>query len=109
LQPVFYALAAEKLLEEKGKVECGRLYYCTSAGGFAEQVVPLDTRAREAALDVASIIGAALREPFLPAAPASGECQWCDCQVVCGPYEELRSGRKPQERLDDLLMLRSLP
>src|SRR4029079_15580447 len=33
LQPVLYALAAEKLFDAKAKVECGRLYYCTSAGG----------------------------------------------------------------------------
>ena len=109
LQPVFYALAAEKLLGEKGKVECGRLYFCTSAGGFAEHTVPLKEPAREAAQDVATIIGAAIREPFLPAAPARGECEWCDCQVVCGPYEELRTARKPKEKLDDLLVLRSLP
>jgi hypothetical protein len=44
---VFYALAAEKLLGEKGKVECGRLYFCTSAGGFAEHTVPLKEQARE--------------------------------------------------------------
>lgn len=109
LQPVFYALAAEKLLKEKGKVECGRLYFCTSTGGFAEQVVLLEKRAREAAQDIAAIIGAAIREPFLPAAPATGECEWCDCQMVCGPYEELRTARKPEEKLDDLKELRSLP
>ena len=109
LQPVFYALAAEKLLKEKGKVECGRLYFCTSNGGFAEQVVPLEKPAREAAHDIAAIIGTAIREPFLPAAPASGECKWCDCKDVCGPYEELRTARKPEEKLDDLKELRSLP
>ena len=31
----------------------GRLYFCTSTGGFAEQVVPLDEQAREAADQVA--------------------------------------------------------
>ena len=49
LQPVLYALAAEKLLPEKGKVECGRLYFCTSVGGFAEHIVPLQEPARRAA------------------------------------------------------------
>ena len=49
LQPVLYALTAEKLFRGKAKVECGRLYFCTSVGGFAEHVVPLDERARRAA------------------------------------------------------------
>lgn len=109
LQPVLYALAAEKLVGEKGKVECGRLYFCTSLGGFTEHIVPLEKPAREAARDVATIIGAAIREPFLPAAPARRECEWCDFQVVCGPYEERRTARKPKGMLEELLVLRRLP
>ncbi len=46
LQPILYALAAEKLFGDGAKVECGRLYFCTSAGGFSEQIVPLDDPAR---------------------------------------------------------------
>ena len=42
LQPVLYALAAEKLFGATAKVESGRLYFCTSAGGFTEHIVPLD-------------------------------------------------------------------
>jgi RecB family exonuclease len=49
LQPVLYALAAEKLFGAGAKVECGRLYFCTSAGNFAEHIVPLDQTARMAA------------------------------------------------------------
>ena len=44
LQPLLYALAAEKLFAGEAKVTSGRLYFCTSTGGFAEQVVPLDER-----------------------------------------------------------------
>jgi len=109
LQPLLYALAAEKLLPEKGKVECGRLYFCTSVGGFAEHIVPLQQPARRAADEVATIIGEAIGRPFLPAAPDKGQCQWCDYQVVCGPYEEQRTARKPEENLKALLMLRGLP
>ena len=109
LQPVLYALAAEKLLGETGKVECGRLYFCTSLGGFADNVVPLLEPARRAANEVATIIGAAIRRPFLPAAPDKGQCEWCDYQVVCGPYEERRTARKPKENLEALQMLRRLP
>jgi ATP-dependent helicase/nuclease subunit B len=108
LQPVLYALAAEQLFPE-ARVESGRLYYCTAAGGFAERVVPLDARAREAAGVVAEVVGAALAEPFLPAAPARDACRYCDYRPVCGPYEELRTARKWQAPLAPLARLRSLP
>jgi RecB family exonuclease len=108
LQPVLYALAAEKLFPEDA-VESGRLYYCTSAGGFAECAVPLDRCARQSAAALAEVIGAALERGFLPAAPDKGACRWCDYRAVCGPYEELRAGRKPQAPLASLARLRGLP
>jgi ATP-dependent helicase/nuclease subunit B len=107
LQPVLYALAIEKLFPE-ATVESGRLSYCTAAGGFAERNVPLGAAARESAKVVAQVIGEALAEPFLPAAPAPGACRWCDYRVVCGPYEELRTGRKPPAALEALQRLREL-
>jgi len=104
LQPVLYALAAEELL--RATVESGRLYYCTADGGYAEVVVPLDDRARDAASAVASTIGGALADGFLPAAPKSGACRWCDYRPICGPHEALRTGRKSRERLAPLAKLR---
>jgi RecB family exonuclease len=109
LQPVLYALAAEKLFADEGIVTEGRFYFCTSRGGFAQAAVPLDARAREAALQVANAVNKAIQQPFLPAAPAQKQCERCDYRVVCGPYEEERSARKPQERLDALNKLRGLP
>jgi len=110
LQPVLYALAAEKLFEG-AQVEVGRLFYCTSAGGFEERNVPLDAEARASATAVAEAVGVAVEAPFLPAAPAEGACRWCDYKVVCGPYEELRTARKWQgeSRLEPLQRLRVLP
>jgi RecB family exonuclease len=108
LQPVLYALAAEKLFPED-RVESGRLYYCTSVGGFEERVVALNGQARESAQTLAEVIGGAIAEPFLPAAPADGACRWCDYRVVCGPYEELRTRRKWQPPLAPLARLRELP
>jgi RecB family exonuclease len=109
LQPLLYALAAEKLLAGQAKVTSGRLYFCTSAGGFAEHVVPLDRSARQTADEIAETIGDALVQPFLPASPESGQCDLCDFRVVCGPYEERRTARKPQGNLAPLLALRGLP
>jgi RecB family exonuclease len=109
LQPVLYALAAEKLFAGEGTVTEGRLYFCTSRGGFAQSAVPLNTRARDAAVLVANTVNDAIQQPFLPAAPAAKQCERCDYRVVCGPYEEERSARKPQERLDQLNKLRALP
>jgi CRISPR/Cas system-associated exonuclease Cas4 (RecB family) len=108
LQPVFYALALEKLFPE-ATVEAGRLYYCTSAGGFEEVVIPLNEEARRAVGVVADVIGKALKEGFLPAAPEPGACEYCDYRVVCGPYEEMRTARKSPERLTALRVLRRLP
>jgi ATP-dependent helicase/nuclease subunit B len=119
LQPVLYALAAEKLLGQQ--VEAGRLYYCTSAGGYEDRVVELERKlqnaagepanrtARDVARDLAGIIGGALDEGFFPAAPAKNECAWCDYQMVCGPHEELRLGRKPPARIKTLGQLREMP
>lgn len=109
LQPVLYALVAEKLFAGEGTVTEGRLYFCTSRGGFAQSAVSLNARAREAAVQIATVVNDALRQPFLPAAPAEKQCERCDYRVVCGPYEEERSARKPQDRLDPLNTLRGLP
>ena len=107
LQPVLYALACERLLPEP--VEAGRLYYCTADGGYEERVVPLDDRGRSSARAVVEIVGRALSAGFFPAAPAKGACRWCDYRPVCGPFEEIRVGRKPKEQLADLTRLRELP
>jgi CRISPR/Cas system-associated exonuclease Cas4 (RecB family) len=107
LQPVLYALAAEELL--KAPVVEGRLYYCTAVGEYTERVVELDAASRGAAATVIDAVGAALRDAFLPAAPAPGACRWCDYRSVCGPYEETRVERKPPERLAALTRLRELP
>ncbi|HVH05521.1 MAG TPA: PD-(D/E)XK nuclease family protein, partial [Myxococcota bacterium] len=106
LQPILYALAAGDLL--RAPVEAGRLYYCTSQGGFTERVVPLDASARGAAVAVAEIVGRAIQGGFLPAAPREGACRFCDYRPVCGPYEEIRVKRKPRDRLADLARLREL-
>jgi ATP-dependent helicase/nuclease subunit B len=88
LQPVFYALAAERLLAEP--VRSGRLYYCTATGNYEERIVEIDETARAAALDFVTTVSDALKVGFLPAAPEPRECNWCNFRRVCGPYEEQR-------------------
>ena len=78
-------------------------------GGFEERDVPLGDAARAAAGVVAKTIGSALDEPFLPAAPEKGACQWCDYRPVCGPHEELRTRKKYAPPLAPLRALRELP
>jgi CRISPR/Cas system-associated exonuclease Cas4 (RecB family) len=107
LQPVLYGLVAEEVL--KGPVESGRLYYCTADGDFTERVIPLDLRNRELAGRAIDLIGRALEQGFLPAAPAKDACRWCDYRAVCGSREEARTARKPKERLAELIELRGLP
>ena len=112
LQPVLYALAAECVLGEP--VEAGRLYYCTAAGGYEERVVTIDAAARAAAAAMTAIVGQALAEGFLPAAPGERECDYCDYRRVCGPYEHIRVEHKTAakseayRRLDNLRRLREM-
>jgi RecB family exonuclease len=108
LQPLLYALAAEKFFAGE-RVTSGRLYFCTSTGGFTEQVVPLDERSRDTIYRVAETVGEAIAQPFLPAAPDHGQCDVCDYRMVCGPHEERRTARKAQVRLEPLLAIRALP
>jgi CRISPR/Cas system-associated exonuclease Cas4 (RecB family) len=105
LQPVFYALTLEKVFAGE-HVDSGRLYYCTSVGEFKEVVMPLDDEARRAAAAVATTVGRAIEEGFLPAAPVARGCEWCDYRPVCGPYEEHRTSKKRQDKLAPLLELR---
>jgi ATP-dependent helicase/DNAse subunit B len=107
LQPLLYALAVEELLE--GRVLSGRLYYCTSDGGFEERDIRLDEDNRAAARAAIGVIGRALEQGFLPAAPRPDACRWCDYRHVCGPNAEVRTSRKTRERLEDLDYLRDMP
>jgi ATP-dependent helicase/nuclease subunit B len=107
LQPVLYGLAAERVLGKP--VESGRLYYCTAAGNYEERIVALDEAAHAAAGELAAVIGGALSEGFLPAAPDRDECRFCDYRRVCGPYEEIRTALKPAARLSALKRLREMP
>jgi CRISPR/Cas system-associated exonuclease Cas4 (RecB family) len=111
LQPVLYALAAERILGEP--IAAGRLYYCTAAGGYEDRVVVLDAAARNSIVEFARVVGAALSGGFLPAAPNKKECDYCDYRRVCGPYEEMRVGLKIKApgvgaRLADLVRLRAM-
>ena len=107
LQPMLYGLAAEVVL--KAPVDSGRLYYCTADGDFTERAIQLDEDNRGLTRRAIGIIGRALEEGFLPAAPAPDACRWCDYRTVCGPNEESRTARKPKDRLSDLLDLRGMP
>ncbi|MEA2680764.1 MAG: ATP-dependent helicase/nuclease subunit, partial [Candidatus Binataceae bacterium] len=113
LQPVLYALAAERVLGQP--IESGRLYYCTAAGGYEERVVTIDAAARAAMGDCVAIVGKALADGFLPAAPGERECEYCDYRRVCGPYENTRVEYKTAgkndayRRLDNLRRLREMP
>ena len=110
LQPALYALALAEHLPGR-PMYSARLYYCTSTGAYQSfparaELFDLATAEREAGVVIAAI-GASLSEGFLPAAPAAGECEWCDFKRVCGPYEEQRTRLKPKDKLAKLITLRS--
>lgn len=107
LQPVLYSLAVEAAMGDT--VAEGRLFFCTSAGNFAEHVVKTDANARRSGLQVLTAIDRAIESGFLPPVPEEGACEWCDFREVCGPYEELRVRHKDARSLGELQRLRGLP
>jgi hypothetical protein len=110
LQPVLYGLAVEHVMAER--VVQGRLYYCTSAGGFREHTVDLFDVARRHGIQALEIIDRAVEIGFLAAAPQTGACRYCDFRPVCGPDEERRFTRHKNATdtlLGDLLALREMP
>ena len=107
LQPVLYSLAIEQA--RQARVTSGRLFYCTSAGGFVEHEIPLNETNRRAGLEALEIVDRAIELGFLPAAPAPRACTWCDFLPVCGPDEERRVRHKSPEKLGDLEALRERP
>jgi CRISPR/Cas system-associated exonuclease Cas4 (RecB family) len=106
LQPVLYAMAVEQGLGRR--VTHGRLFYCTTAGGFFDHAIPITDYTRSQGLQVLTIVDRAVEDGFLPAAPDDRACTWCDFRPVCGPREEERVGRKAQDRLADLDAVRGL-
>ena len=90
------------------KVIEGRLFYCTTAGGFTAHRIPLNDYTRQQGLEVLAVIDRAIEEGFLPAAPSDRACKWCDFRPICGPREEERVSRKSVDRLADLLALRAI-
>jgi len=107
LQPVLYSMAVEQGLGRR--VERARLYFATTAGGFAECPVTIDDYSRGQALQVLEIIDRAVAAGFLPAAPEDGACTWCDFRPVCGSrVEERVARRKSKDPLADLAALRSM-
>ena len=108
LQPVLYALAVEAALQRP--VVEGRLFYCTTAGGFGERSVPLDALARHSAEFALRTVDNGIAAGFLVPAPREQACDYCDFQTVCGPYEPIRLGRKEEiSHLVQLKALRDLP
>ncbi|HEX4568346.1 MAG TPA: PD-(D/E)XK nuclease family protein, partial [Vicinamibacterales bacterium] len=107
LQPVLYGMAVEQALG--ATVKSGRLFYCTSAGGFVDHEIPLNEQNRRAGLEALEIVDRAIELGFLPAAPAERACTWCDFRTVCGPDERSRVSRKIQDKLGDLDALREMP
>jgi CRISPR/Cas system-associated exonuclease Cas4 (RecB family) len=107
LQPVLYSAAIEQGLGKK--VVSGRLFYCTTVGGFAAHDIQINDYTRGQGLQVLSIVDRAVEDGFLPAVPAERSCTWCDFRPVCGPHEEERvKKRKARDRLADLEALRSM-
>ena len=107
LQPVLYALAVEQALGRP--VEESRLFFCTVGGNFSTRTVRHGEDERRRGIEVLEIIDRAIEAGSLLPAPREGACDWCDFQSVCGPSEEVRSGRKDPRPLADLHALRRMP
>src|SRR5687767_3680770 len=108
LQPVIYGLALKALFPEE-TVYSGRLFFCTTAGGFTPYEIPLLGDAPKRGLEVLEIIDRAVEHGTLAARPATDVCQWCDFQVVCGREEQRRTRRKEPKLFAELDVLRDMP
>ena len=108
LQPVIYGLALKALFPEE-TVYSGRLFFCTSVGGFTPYEIPLLGEAPKRGLEVLEIIDRAVEHGTLAARPAADVCQWCDFQVVCGREEQRRTRRKEPKLFAELDVLRDMP
>jgi CRISPR/Cas system-associated exonuclease Cas4 (RecB family) len=91
------------------KVESGLLFYCTQRGKYTQVPIPLTETSVNRLRLVIETIDSAVKDGFLPAAPRKDACLYCDYRIVCGPYEEHRATRKPQDRLAMLQQLRCQP
>jgi len=96
LQPILYALAAEKRLGKT--VESGLLFYATQRGNYIEYEIRISSDSRKRIEMVIDTIDAAVEVAFLPANPKPDACAICDYRPVCGPHEETRTRHKPQDR-----------
>ncbi|MBL8175884.1 MAG: PD-(D/E)XK nuclease family protein [Bryobacterales bacterium] len=105
LQPLLYALSVEYLLRQP--VQFSRLYYCTQRGNYDTAPVAITEHSKLNLRRALEIIDGGVTGGCLPAAPAEGQCEWCDYRMVCGPREEERTRRKP--RIAELVELRGLP
>ena len=108
LQPVVYGLALKALFPDE-TVFAGRLFYCTSAGGFTPYEIPLVGETPKRGLEVLDVIDRAVENGLLAARPAKDACQWCDFKVVCGGDEQRRTRRKDAALFADLDALRKMP
>ncbi len=107
LQPMLYALAAEALLGKT--VATSELAFCTQRGDFSRVEVEVDEGSRSDIDQTVRLIEKSIEDGFFPAAPRPGACNYCDYRLICGPYEELRTGRKKKDRLEQLNRLRQMP
>lgn len=104
LQPLVYAIAAEQVIGHPASE--GHLWYATTRGGFKVRNVLADNAARTTLLAALRIIDGAITAADFPAAPRRDACAQCDFRRVCGPYEEIRIGRKDDRRLGSVMRLR---
>jgi CRISPR/Cas system-associated exonuclease Cas4 (RecB family) len=73
------------------------------------RAVPLTAQTQRAGVEALEIVDRSIEQGFLAPAPKAGACTWCNFRPVCGPNEEQRVARKPDDRLRDLHELRSRP
>jgi CRISPR/Cas system-associated exonuclease Cas4 (RecB family) len=108
LQPLLYGLAASQLLGSE--VESGRLLYATQRGEYKYAQIPITDRSRAFLAKLLANIDVSIEQGFLPPAPQKDACGYCDYRPVCGPYEELRFGKKNRrdERLEPLTEIRGM-
>ncbi len=107
LQPLLYVCAFEQ--KSGRKVESARLFYATERGNYQQINIRHTPQAQEYLQQALQGIAHSIETGFLVPAPSREACKNCDYRLVCGPYEETRISRKPQDLLQPLQQLRRIP
>ena len=91
--------AGDRARPRARRVVEGRLFYCTTAGGFGEHPIPINDYTQRQGLEVLEIVDRAVEQGFLAAAPAEARLHVVRLPAGLRPARRgTRSSGRPKDR-----------